>query len=1122
MADIVQSSDTVANGPDGRRATPYLSALGAWALAFGCAVGWGSFVMPGSTFLPIAGPVGTAIGIGIGAVVMLLLGANYHFLMNRFSGSGGTYTYTKECFGYDHGFISAWFLVLTYIAIIWANATALPIIARTVLGPVFQFGFDYEISGYHLYMGEILLAIVALLLAALVTLRRKAAEWTQIVMAVVLFGGIVVCFAAAMGAQTGDVAVFSPPYEPSNGAVGGILTIFALAPWAFVGFESISHSTAEARFPLKRTFPIMAAAIVCAALAYALLALLATTALPEGCSSWVDYISNLDAYAGTAAVPTFFAAFAAMGSSGVTLLGVAALCAIFTGLVGNYIALSRLMCALAEDDLLPGKLGELNENRVPQRAILCILGISVVLPFFGRTAISWIVDVTTVGATIAYGFASASAWKTAREEQSALFSATGLAGIVMSVLFALVFLIPNIVAVKTLSTESYLILAAWGILGFLYFRHILRKDDKRRLGRSIVAWVVLLGLIIFTSSVWMRQTAESAVEGAMGSIESYYAESFAGQGVDDVAGSPEALAFLGDTMDGINGALFMSVVIQVALIVIALIILFDIYSQMQKRERQLEVEKVLAEESSRAKTSFLSNMSHEIRTPMNAIIGLDNIALRDPDLPPKTRDQLEKIGASARHLLGLINDILDMSRIESGRMVLNNEEFSFREFTDQVSVIINGQCVDKGLQYKCRIVGSVADYYIGDDMKLKQVLINILGNSVKFTEPPGEVNLTIEQIAQFEGRCTLRFTMADTGIGMDEEYIPKLFEAFSQEDSTTTNRYGGTGLGMAITKNFVTMMNGDIDVKSKKGVGSTFTVTVTLKESARSAQDDHGIVLPADLRVLVVDDDPIACEHAEVVLRSMGIEATVTTDPQQAIELARAAADCGQGFRFVITDYRMQPMNGIDVTRAVHAFGGGETSVILLTGYSWDDIEGEAVEAGVDAIMAKPLFSDTLMRKLHGILREQDGLELAAAAPEPADDEPENSLAGRHVLMAEDVEQNAEILLDLLELEDVTAEHAENGEIAVRMFAESEPGHFDAILMDVRMPVMDGLSATRAIRGLDHPDAKTIPIIAMTANAFDEDVERSLQAGMNAHLSKPVEPDRLFETMGQLIAGHGE
>ena len=332
-----------------KRLKPYLTPLGAWALAFGCSVGWGAFVMPGTTFLPLAGPVGTAVGIAIGAFVMLILGANYHYLMNRFPGSGGVYTYTKRCFGYDHGFVSAWFLILTYMAIIWANATALPLIARTLFGSVFQFGFHYVIAGYDVYLGEILLSDGALVLAALLCLRRKAAERTQIVMAILLFGGIVVCFSAAMGKS--GTAAFSPPYAPSHSAASGIITIFTLAPWAYVGFESISHSTEEAGFSLKKSFPILCAAVVAAGLAYALLVLLAVTARPEGFSSWAAYVGELSSQSGFAAQPTFYAARSAMGAAGLFILGIAALCAIFTGLIGNYIALSRLLKSIADDDM---------------------------------------------------------------------------------------------------------------------------------------------------------------------------------------------------------------------------------------------------------------------------------------------------------------------------------------------------------------------------------------------------------------------------------------------------------------------------------------------------------------------------------------------------------------------------------------------------------------------------------------------------------------------------------------------------------------------------------------------------------------------------------------------------
>ena len=514
-----------------------------------------------------------------------------------------------------------------------------------------------------------------------------------------------------------------------------------------------------------------------------------------------------------------------------------------------------------------------------------------------------------------------------------------------------------------------------------------------------------------------------------------------------------------------------------------------------------------AEEANRAKTSFLSNMSHEIRTPMNAIIGLDNIALADTSISDSTRDYLEKIGTSAHHLLSIINDILDMSRIESGRMTVKNEEFSFSKTLAQVNTIINGQCNDKGLHYDCKIKGDVQDYYIGDDMKLRQVMVNILGNAVKFTPEGGNVSLLIETVARYDGKSTLRFTFTDTGIGMSEEYLPRLFEAFTQEDSSTTNRYGSTGLGMPITKNIVELMNGNIEVESTKGKGTIFTVTLTLIDSDRRKDNDDQDELPQDMCVLVIDDDFTACDHAQLILGQVGISCEKALSGDEGLEMVKLRHARREPYNLILIDWKMPGMDGVETTRKIREIVGNGTPVIILTSYNWDDIIDEAHDAGVDSFVAKPLFAGNVLDEF----REAFRLKNSRLVKETA------NLEGKRVLLAEDVEVNAEIMMMVLSMREMIVEHAANGRIAVDMFSQSAPGYYDAILMDMRMPEMDGLEATRTIRAMNRPDAGTIPIIALTANAFDEDVQRSMQAGLNAHLSKPVEPEALFSTLEGLI-----
>ena len=1383
------------SNPGGLR--PGFTPLGMWAFSIGTSIGWGSFIVTCNTYLQKSGVLGTVFGLLVGMAIIFVITWNLQYMIRKSPNAGGIYTFEKKVGGKDLGFIAFWFILLTYLAILWANITSVPLFARFFLGDTFQFGFHYSIFGYEVWFGEALVSICAVLvIGALCVCSTRLPNHIMTVAALVFAAGFTVCAILALFRHESSFS-YSPLYTEGSSAFAQIVRIAAISPWAFIGFENISHFSEEYTFKVKKVRGILISSVVATTVLYLFVSLLSVSAYPPEYDSWLAYIQDMGNLTGIKAVPAFYAANHYLGQTGVTVLMLALFAVILTSLIGNMLALSRLLFAAGREGDAPRGLAGLNRRGIPHRALIAIVVISVFIPFLGRTAIGWIVDVTTLGATIIYGLISYAVFLYAKKAGNRLETYSGIAGVALMACFVLLLLIPGLLPFHAMETESYILFIAWAVLGLIYFRLLIKNDQNRKSGQRIIVWILLLVLVLFASMMWVSRATEKAANEAVERIFEYH-ESHPDDDSDEKV-REERVEFLQQQAKEISSTNTLYTIVSLGLFIIIIVMMLNNYRENQKLDERLTeaeqeamaarkiaelkdsisslldnmpgmtftkdaetgvylacnqafadyahketpdgvagltdaqifdtetaahfvdddrialsmeepyifYEEVLdaagnprqfqttklkyidstgrmcllgicqdmtdmvriqhenamtkeayenalstsvmythiaetlardytdmfhvnldteefieyrrgnessalsemrrgwhffsdckmelsesvypddreaflqamerrtlmkalerkdtfmmtyrqigdhgpvyvsmkvslmeadthfiivgitnvdaeirdtmaksealaealaaAEDANKAKTSFLSSMSHEIRTPMNAIIGLGTLALKNEDLSQQTRDYLEKIEGSARHLLSLINDILDMSRIESGRMVLRREIFSFSAMLEQINTMVMSQCNDKGLSYDCRVLNQVDESYIGDDMKLKEVLINILSNAVKFTEAPGSITMTVERTAVFEDQSTLHFCIRDTGIGMDKEFIPRIFDAFSQEDGSHKTKYGSTGLGMAITKRIVEMMNGSISVESEKGVGTEFSVSVTLRNCDQQTNQENRID-PGSLYVLVVDDDPVAAEHARMVLGEVGIRADICTSGEEALRMMQVQHTRHTPYNLVLMDWNMPGMNGLEASAEIRKQYDSETTVVVLTAYNWDDIQEEAHRVGVDSFLAKPLFAANVIEEFERIARKNKmGLFKEKKQAE---------LAGRRILLAEDMELNAEIMMDILDMERIETDHAKNGRIALEMFQNSDVGTYSAILMDVRMPEMDGLEATAAIRGLSREDAKRIPIIALTANAFDEDVQRSLQAGMNAHLSKPVESDHLIRILGELI-----
>ena len=914
----------------------YLSSLDAWAIAFGCMVGWGAFVMPGSTFLPLAGPGGTLISMTIGLAVMLLIGYCVSYLMVRSPRPGGIYSFTKEAFGRDHAFLCSWFLCLSYLTIVFLNGTALFLVIRTLLGASAHRGYSYTIAGNAVYLNEVALSIAAfvgvgmLFIIAKSVLRRLATA-----LAVVLFLGSLVIACVCLPKTLSWEILSSFGYQGVNRGFA-IFSLVILAPWAFVGFEVLALDTAHFKFPVKKSGPVIVIAIVCAALVYMLMVLISLSSSPDGYASWVAYISDLKNLSGIPSLPTFYAAGSFMGPFGIALISVTALAAILTGIIGAYRAIIHVLAIMAEDKILSDRFTKTTYS------IFFIMVLVIVISLLGRNTLSWFVDLTSFGAIVAYGYTSAAAYKIARTEGNRKIMAAGLVGTLLSLVLGCVQIVPNLVVLEAMGSEAFLLLSLWCLLGFVFYWQTAKRSSLAEYSGMSTSGVVLFALLVYGVLMWLGKLLARQ---------------------KDLTSTHTVLV--------VGGGVAMLIIF------VGLIVMLYVLYQIRAMHEAVEREKIRVAEGSLARSQFLFNMSHDIRTPMNAIIGYTTLALKEPD--NMLRGYLTKIEKSSQQLLTLINDVLEMSRIENGGIELEYNPMDLRMVLDEAGELFADQMERKKIDFSVHSSQLRNRYVWCDKKSLSRILLNLLSNAFKFTPEGGTVSVSIYESSSGDAEYgSYEIRVQDSGIGMSKEFVAKMFNAFERERTSTASGIEGTGLGLSITKSIVDLMGGTIEVFTSPGNGTEIIIHVKFR-----------IASEADMK-----------EEA--------------------------------------------------------------------------DLTGNSTEEQVE-------------------------------------------FTGKRLLLVEDNAVNLEIAQMILEQMGFSVETAENGKVAVEKVAASEPGYYDIILMDIQMPVMDGYTATREIRSLADRRLASIPILAMTANTFPEDVKAAKNAGMQAHIAKPIVVDILRKELSTVL-----
>ena len=942
------------------------SLLAAWSLAFGCAVGSDAVVLPWTDFLPNAGPVGSLLGLLVGAAIMGVIAWNYHYMMNRRPGPGGAYDYAKKAFGNDHGFVCGWFLLLTYVAIVWLDATAVTLVARYALGDGLRFGFRYAVGGAEISLGDVLVSAASVAVAAAVCCRSRLSGRVQTVLAVVFAAGVVACFAAALLRHEGGLETLAPAFAPDGTSPASqVLRFVAISAWLFVGFESISHASGEFRFPLSRSFGVMAAAIAAAVAAYVLLT--AIPVLSAGAGGWAASqppAGDLDVYAFSVAGRPF-------GRMGAAVVGAMLVGAVFTNLVGNTFAASRLMAAMADDGVLPAWLGGKNADGAPRNAVVLIALLAAAVAPLGRMVISVVVGLSIVGAAIAYAYTSAAAFKTARARGERFPSATGLLGAALAIGVTALFALPILASDATqMAPQSYLVLIVWTLAGLAAFLSVFRRDRVRRFGRSPVVWLSLSVFVLFLSLMWVRQTSYDTTDAAFEDIVRVHGadcEEFGDAAAGHVHEKGKWLGEIVRMKAVVNASFMRNGLVQAGLTMLTLVLMVFLFGVLRRREREME------EEKAKAKSYFFSTVSHDIRTPLNAIIGFSEM-LKAGFSTEEERDQaVESILVSSKTLLGLINDVLDLSKLESGKMQIVPEPTDVAALLHGVMDAFRVSGGKPELELVCRTDG--LPVLLLDPQRLRQIAFNLVGNAMKFTEQ-GRVELRASFREGGDGTGLFRMEVEDTGCGIGENDQKRLGTAYVQVGEMAKHVVG-TGLGLAICRQLAAAMGGALQVESELGKGSTFTISVPGVKVAKKETDgttgttrtdgtNHPTTQPPShpttkLRILVVDDSKMNVMVLKALLNHIGsFDVAVAMDGLEALKTLEAS---DRSFDLVLTDMWMPNLDGAELVKAIRA-NPALASLRVIAVTADVEMQSKVLSLGFDGILFKPITTEKLRQTI--------------------------------------------------------------------------------------------------------------------------------------------------------------